>query len=119
MTEKDPAYEAARAAWIEKHGSRRLKLAAERGYMHDGIYRDERLAAELPDCTHLVKPNIKTIVNPSEEALDLEDDFHGRGFPDARLVYIADSEDGRSGEAVQIKDVFGKFTVYSLVSEEV
>ena len=41
-------YEGERIGWILVNGSKRLKLAAQRGYRHDGIYRDERMAEELP-----------------------------------------------------------------------
>jgi len=43
-----PLAHAARADWIAKHGSERLRLAAAEGYECDAIYRDERDAIELP-----------------------------------------------------------------------
>lgn len=117
MPEKDPAYEAERAAWIERHGSRRLRLAAERGYKHDGIYRDERLATDLPDYRTL--RNVKTgeLVNPTEEALEAEGVALDAGH-EARLVWVKDTEDGDQGEAVEVTGYLGRHTVYLLVNEE-
>jgi len=37
-----------RQTWIETHGSERLRLLLAGGYEHEAVYRDERLALDLP-----------------------------------------------------------------------
>jgi hypothetical protein len=39
---------AERRIWIEAHGSERLRLLLAGGYAHEAVYRDERLALDLP-----------------------------------------------------------------------
>lgn len=60
-------------AWIEAHGSDRLKACVANGWECGAAYRDERLAAELPgwerDGSHL--PNWDEPRNPPANAIDL------------------------------------------------
>lgn len=64
-----------RAAWIEQHGSDRLKRCVAEGFEHSAIYFDERLAAERPGWQWYSElPGVtKDIRNPREEALTLLD----------------------------------------------
>ena len=121
-------YEQCRANWIAKHGSQRLKRAAARGYRHDGIYRDERLAVELPDFVGSLgrKPTIRELVNPSEHALELESRALARaealGIPEdkVRLVFAQPGQDSdwADGEFVQIDGYLSRHTVWQSVSSE-
>jgi hypothetical protein len=121
-------YEQCRAAWIAKHGSQRLKRGADRGYRHDGIYRDERLQLELPGFVGSLgrKPTIGELVNPSEEALELEAQALARAEPlgieedKVRLVYAQPGSDSdwSDGEFVQIEGYLGRHTVWQSVSGE-
>lgn len=68
---EEAAIDADRIAWIEAHGSERLRLAAANGYRHKRIYVDERLALGFPG---YVADHGKAITedsryNPSLEAL--------------------------------------------------
>lgn len=73
---KQAALEAARAEmifWIRDHGSERLKKAVEANVENQcrGVYRDERLALELPGWQWLDDDaEISDARNPSEAALD-------------------------------------------------
>jgi len=121
-------YERCRANWISKHGSQRLKRAAARGYRHDGIYRDERLALELPEFVGSLgrKPTIRELVNPSEPALELEAQVLARAEAlgisedNVRLVFAQPGHDSEwdDGEFVQIEGYLGKHSVWQSVSGE-
>ena len=126
--EEADRYENCRSKWIVKHGSSRLKRAAERGYKHDGIYRDERLSVELPDFVGSLgrKPNVRELVNPSEQALEIEAEVLARtealGIDDVqvRLVYARPDQDSDwyDGEFVQIQGYLGRHTIWRSVSGE-
>ena len=92
-------------AWIEAHGSPRLKRLLAEGIEHDAVYRDERLAHDYPGWTweedicgedggeyRLCDPR-----NAPEEALDLLDRAR-KTVPDAALAYYIvygnDDDDG-------------------------
>jgi hypothetical protein len=63
--------------WVSAHGSRRLRMAAERGYRTNTSYALERVSKEMPgfwldsaeDCEWGER------ADPSEEALDIEQAF--------------------------------------------
>jgi hypothetical protein len=119
-------YELDRAAWINVSGSQQLRRAAVREYRHDGIYRDERLAAELPGFVANVgrKPNIRDLINPSADALELEDQV----LAQARLLSIADDQvrlvwldpdnDMPAGEYLRIQRYLGRHTVWRPVDPD-
>lgn len=123
------AYEAERERWIAEHGSNRLKLAAQRGYRHDGLYRDERLAAELPGFIGFIgqRSEVKDVINPSEEALALETEALERVVEIGldvlvKLVFVkVDIElamDGKlaDGEYVEVANYLGRHRVYRPVA---
>jgi len=93
---EDAAKQAAAAekrAWIEAHGSQRLKRLLAEGIEHDAIYRDERLAHDCPGwtweeniCGRGRKYKISEPRNAPEEALDLLDRAR-QTVPDATLAY--------------------------------
>lgn len=72
----DEAYCQDRRAWIRAHGSARLRLAAEGGYEHDGIYIEERGAIEYAGLDIFIdRSGTVSWVdrrNPSAAALELE-----------------------------------------------
>lgn len=77
-----------RAAWIEAHGSPRLRRLLAEEIEHEAVYRDERLALERPGWrwdtitgTQQHEPR-----NAPDSALDLLDEAR-KLAPDARLVY--------------------------------
>jgi hypothetical protein len=119
-------YEGERASWIALSGSQQLKRAAARKYRHDGIYRDERLAAELPGFAASLgrKPTIRDLINPSAEALEAEDELltlaRRLGITDkqVRLVWADPDNDMPAGEYLQIKDYLGRHTVWRAVDPE-
>lgn len=124
-------YETDRQSWIEEMGSNRLRLAAQRGYRHDGLYRDERLAAELPGFVGNIgrRAAVKEIVNPSEEALEAETEtlklVKRQGLDvKVRLVWMkADPEmqmrhELQDGEYVEIEGFLGRHKVYRPVEED-
>lgn len=106
---KAEAETAARAAWIEEHGSERLRLLLAGGYELAAAYRGERLAVELPGWN--ADPNLFATVgcrlgetmaarNPPLEALHA-----AAATPDASLVYApqwrtadADEDGDEDGE---------------------
>jgi hypothetical protein len=117
----ETAYAKAAREWIAEHGSGRLKQAAARGYRHDGIYRDERLAQELPDFEGWLgrNPQVREVVNPSEESLRIEVDTLKRlkglsmDLP-VRIVWVVtdSSTYHGTGEYVRVENYLGKHTVY-------
>jgi hypothetical protein len=122
------AYEADRAAWIAEAGSKRLRVAAQRGYRHDGLYRDERLAAELPGFVGRLgrHTEVKEIINPSEAALDLETEVIRQTKTlglnvSVRLVFVAPSVeiDLAEGEYVEVAGYLGRHKVYRPVDATV
>lgn len=79
-------------AWVEAHGSARLKKALELGMLFrcEQVYREERAAREYPDWVlagtiEELRP-LLDIHNPSLEALEAFDDAR-RLNPKANLVY--------------------------------
>lgn len=70
---KKAAQEAAIEAWAETHGSDRLKACVQNEWECDAVYKDERLALELPewqwDGSHL--PKWGDPRNPLQSAIDL------------------------------------------------
>jgi len=119
--------------WIDQHGSRRLQLAAIRGYNINRLYARERAAKDLPGfwVDFGRKALVRERANPSEEALDLEtvvDDFL-QTIPSAsesisRIVWLArfppDMQEhadllddvSEQGEALKIDDWLGRYPVY-------
>lgn len=79
----------ARAAWIERHGSERLKVCLREGFEHRAAYLDERLAAERPGWVKAVRSRRISLAdprNPPAGALALL--AEGRASdPRARLRY--------------------------------
>ena len=59
--------------WIEEHGSRRLRRCLAEGIECQAIYRDERIALELPGWEYGAVLGAQEARNPPEEALDLLD----------------------------------------------
>lgn len=124
------AYETDRQAWIAELGSNRLRLAAEREYRHDGIYRDERLAAELPGFLGNIgrRSEVKEIINPSEDALEEETEVlklvKRQGLDvKVRLVWVnVDDEMNiglQDGEYVEIDGFLSRHKVYKLVQSDI
>jgi hypothetical protein len=124
----DREYEEERKQWIAQHGSQRLKLAAARGYRHDGAYRDERLGDDLPGFVGSLgkKPEIREVINPTDKALQVETEVLERiargdiGELEARLVWVQDRDFGGApeGEYVEVKGYLGRHTVYRPVDPD-
>lgn len=82
----------ARALWVGEHGSSRLRKALELGLLSRslGVYRDERLAFELPGWRwakdESLGERVGEILNPTEKALDLLAHWQKRFPDDAHLV---------------------------------
>ncbi len=119
-------YELERASWINVYGSQQLGRAAARKYRHDGIYRDERVAAELPGFIASLgrKPTIRDLINPSADALELEDQVLSRarqlGISDdhVRLVWADPNNNMPAGEYLQIQRYLGRHTVWRPVDPD-
>jgi len=97
--------EAERIAWIESHGSRRLKRLASEKIEHAAVYRDERLALERPDWQWESRVSGKTSEprNPPESAFGLLDEAR-KIDPEAVLQhYVADAEVDEYGEKISPK----------------
>lgn len=124
--EKLKQYEVERASWINLKGSTHLKRAAARDYRHDGIYRDERLAVELPGFASTLgrKPTIRDLINPSAEALELEEEVLSQarllGIRDdqVRLVWATPDSEMPMGEYLQIREYLGRHTVWRRVDPD-
>jgi hypothetical protein len=123
----DAEYAAERAGWIAANGSERLKLAAARGYKHDAVYRDERLAQELPEFVGVLprESQVREAINPSAEALEAESEVleeveSGRfGNVDVRIIWLQTFETPPGpGEYLQIKGYLGRHDVYRRISPE-
>ena len=81
--------------WIERQGSRRLKLILSEGFLPTSmnIYREERLASDYPnwEFPKVSLPTLEKPRNPSEEALECllkarED------FPSAKLLWAPEQK---------------------------
>lgn len=120
-------YESDRAAWIQEHGSTRLRRAAARGYRIDGLYRDERIAHDLPGAIGFLgkSAKIREVSNPTSDALDQEQESIeaasqlGLSDEQVRIVYVVGSEDLDDGEYVQISDYLARHTVYVKVESSI
>lgn len=90
--ERHDAQVAEAVAWIDAHGSSRLKRIVAAGLLEEsgGVYRDELLAFERPGGwaydTADGRHKDAEIRNPSEEALDLLEEAR-RTVPEAKLVF--------------------------------
>jgi hypothetical protein len=124
--EAHETYEHARAQWIAEHGSKRLKLAAERGYKHDGIYRDERLAQDFPEFVGSLGKRIEVgeVVNPTAEAVQLESETLERVTAlslegvKVRIVWVTSRDfEIKDGEYIQLTGYLGRHTVFRQVHE--
>lgn len=84
----EAAAEDERAAWIEQHGSVRLKRLVKEGIEHKAVYRDERLAKERPGWRTItsVPGGYEEPRNPPMAALELLDEAR-QVDKDAQLVY--------------------------------
>lgn len=73
--EKKRIEEAERLAWIEEHGSPRLRRLVKEKFAHQAVYRDERLAIERPDWEWENDDSLTWTDprNPPVEALELLD----------------------------------------------
>lgn len=126
----DEDYKTARREWIEQFGSGRLKRAAQRGYKHDGLYVDERLAKELPGFISAIgKSKIGEVINPTAEALELEeqtlrlrgaDGMWARDDDSVQLVWVrADPNlDLPDGEYVKVSGYLGRHAVFRPVNDD-
>ena len=87
-TEQKAKHIAERAAWVEQHGSQRLRLMLEQGYPLAETYRNERLAAERPGYRWAVEVcgSPDDIRDPSLEALLLLGEEQ-QSDPDAKLAW--------------------------------
>lgn len=119
-------YEDEKRGWMDTYGSTRLKLAAERGYKHDGIYRDERAAQELPGFVALPKAKPREVINPTAEAIELETQTMERvsrltlvqGIT-VRIVWVGDTgTDLPDGEYVMVDGYLGKHKLFLPVEQE-
>lgn len=120
-------YEGEKTRWMASYGSQRLKLAAERGYKHDGIYRDERAAQELPGFLALAKAKAKECINPTAEAIEFETDVMSRVASltpvhsiVVRIVWLDLNDtdtDLPNGEYVMVDGYLGKHKLYLPVEE--
>lgn len=116
-----------RAAWIEAHGSPRLKRLVAEGIEHDAVYRDERLALERPGWRwdRDVPGSADDPRNAPMSALELLDEARETD-PDAELVYWTvheeDDEDD-DGEPVMVRgytcvaEFLGRRIVYRVADD--
>lgn len=78
-----------RAAWIDAHGSSRLRRAVAENIEHDAIYFSERIEHDAPgwDYYHDIAENSEEPRNPPAEAFFLLDRARMQ-FPNAKLVWL-------------------------------
>ena len=92
---------AERIAWINAHGSARLRRCQAENIEHGAIYADERLAAERPGWLWWsdVPGDDSEPRNPNEAAFAMLDEAR-KTAPDAKLVYVASEAetDDETGE---------------------
>jgi hypothetical protein len=90
--------EADRAAWIVVHGSPRLQRLVAEKIEHDAVYRDERLALELPgwEWYSRVSGDDDEARNATEGALVFLDEARKQA-PTAKLAYWVHNEHGEYG----------------------
>ena len=81
------------AAWIEAHGSPRLRRLLKEGFDLDAVYRDERLAIERPGWVLGSPGDTEDPRNAPTAALDMLDEAR-KTEPAARLQYFK-SDDAR------------------------
>jgi hypothetical protein len=79
-------------AWINEHGSARLRRCMAEGIECTTAYRDERLAAERPGWQWDTDGEDGAPRNPPAEAFELLDEARATA-PDAKLVYLTIEEE--------------------------
>jgi hypothetical protein len=93
------------SAWIAEHGSERLKKIAAMNLLDNSmsVYRDERLAAEMPGWRWTDGESERSVLNPRESDLDALISARAQHGEDVDLLYIgmAPDEDEQSEDAVQ------------------
>ncbi|MGA2110335.1 MAG: hypothetical protein ABSH25_22130 [Syntrophorhabdales bacterium] len=114
------AWDTVKAAWIEAHGSDRLKKAHATGYPHNRAYTQERATVELGggwtvDTKNAYEWDRKAC--PSGKALDLEKMLKDRGFK-AQTVWVKsdgaerDDDDAfEPFETVVVREFLGRYDV--------
>lgn len=94
QAEKDRVEEDKRQ-WIEQHATSRLKKAYKYGFEHEAIYRDERIAHDVPGWSYDDTPwEFYDPRNPTVEALSLYE-AHKDDCDGVELVWVDEAEDGR------------------------
>lgn len=108
--------EAERLAWIESHGSARLRRCVEEEIEHGAIYRSERLALERPgwEFYDQIPGTLDDARNPPAKAFELLDEAR-LCDPDATLEYLV-TEDETGDEPdrrhVAVAEFLGRRIVY-------
>ena len=114
------AWDAEKAAWIEAHGSDRLKKAYATGYPHNRAYTQERATAELGEEWTVDTKNAyewDRKASPSERALDLEKTLKDKGFK-VQVVWVKSDGEERDDddafepfEAVVVREFLSRYDV--------
>ena len=115
-------YERARARWIMRYGSERLKTARKLGYGHNGLYVRERCAREHPGYVVDLQHNAKgdPIENPTLEHMKQAKAER------AQLVWLLypaldekpdydDYDEIEPGPALVIENFLGKYTLVKVL----
>ncbi len=105
-SERREQFEQDKRAWIEEHGSSRLRRASKRDYKVNRLYAQERAAQEFPrfwlETSSDARWNERT--DPSEAALDLEDRVRDGlemrpGEMEVRIVWLTEPPAGMGSMA--------------------
>lgn len=102
---KIDGYDEARLAWTQHHGSERLRKIERLGLLgqSDAVYRDERLAKELPGWRWYDEESdeLRNILNPSMEALDALENARVAVDRKAQLDYLVVTDTGRKTPVIR------------------
>lgn len=123
QTRAKEQYVAEGRAWIDEHGSRVLKIAAARELKWQSLYRDERLAVDLPGFfwTKPKKVDEPLAARLNDKALDLEEEAAQRiagTNMTCRLVWAVWEDFSRpDGVYVEVSGFLDRWNVYRAVAE--
>lgn len=136
--EENVSFERERRAWIEQHGSERLRIAESRNYKINRLYALERAASEFPFAWVETgnEAEWRERTDPSIDALRLEEQLRAYmerralDYQDPRIIWLVEPPKAleealheadvffEQQEAVFINEFLGRYALFIPVDEE-
>lgn len=136
--EESLSFERERRAWIEQHGSDRLRIAESRGYKINRLYALERASSEFPFAWVATgnEAEWRERTDPTLGALQLEEQLkaymeqQALGYGEPRIVWLVEPPKSleealdevdvffEQQEAIVVNEFLGRYSLFIPVDEE-